>query len=414
MGSTVVSRDTEVVAEAPIAVATDAGSSAALAGLGSSSGSSVGATATAAASAAAANILGSQTVAAADRTTAAAAAAVPSSVSLGPTTAAVAATSTQGGKEGDLVVAGAVSGAAAAAVRVKRRAALALPGTWCVTGLPKWMRILRRRMITKEDWLHVHAASGLVYQIGGGLWLLNTMGIELLAGIPQLDTAAAVPLCLLAAGVVNSLSSIPMVNSRSWVLNGVCASVMQLWYAWYVSGAYPASLAPADPWLAAAGLALLVISYVESEEAIASEKKARELVRQKDGDKAKASGHVFMRKGDYVVGDAINRFGSLANLVFNSPHLYATLVGSGWVERLGEAYPGGPALLFHAYFSLATSTSITLLAPTLYTRRLINAEALAAMQFIALAPFLTSAIDVAVMGSTTTGNPLELYLGFLH
>ena len=162
MGSTVVSRDTEVVAEAPIAVATDAGSSAALAGLGSSSGSSVGATATAAASAAAANILGSQTVAAADRTTAAAAAAVPSSVSLGPTTAAVAATSTQGGKEGDLVVAGAVSGAAAAAVRVKRRAALALPGTWCVTGLPKWMRILRRRMITKEDWLHVHAASGLV------------------------------------------------------------------------------------------------------------------------------------------------------------------------------------------------------------------------------------------------------------
>ncbi|CAN0372564.1 unnamed protein product, partial [Laminaria digitata] len=255
------------------------------------------------------------------------------------------------------------------------------------------------------------------YQIGGALWLLNAMGIELFAGIPQLETGTAVPLSILAAGVINSLSSIPMVNSRSWVLNGVCASLMQLWYAWYVSGAYPASLAPADPWLAATGFAVLVISYVESEEAIANEKKARELVRQKEGGgkKAKAaSGHVLMRKDDYFVGDAINRFGSLANLVFNSPHLYATLVGSGWVERLGEAYPGGPALLFHAYFSLATSTSITLLAPTLYTRRLISAKGLAAMQFVSLAPLITSAIDVAVMGSTTTGNPLELYLGFLH
>lgn len=51
---------------------------------------------------------------------------------------------------------------AAAAAGVVKRAVEALPGTWWTTGLPKWMHIVRRRMITKEDWLHVHAASGLV------------------------------------------------------------------------------------------------------------------------------------------------------------------------------------------------------------------------------------------------------------
>lgn len=49
---------------------------------------------------------------------------------------------------------------------VTRRAAKSvvrsLPGTWWTAGLPKWMHLVRRRMITKEDWMHLHAASGAV------------------------------------------------------------------------------------------------------------------------------------------------------------------------------------------------------------------------------------------------------------
>lgn len=121
-----------------------------------------------------------------------------------------------------------------------------------------------------------------------------------------------------------------------------------------------------------------------------------------------------MRVGDYGMGDAINRGGSLANLVPALPHLYATLIGGGWVERLGEAYPAAPALLFHAYFALGTSGSITLLAATLYARRLINARVFGAVQFITLAPLVTSWVDVVAMGSAATANPLEIYLGFLR
>lgn len=84
------------------------------------------------------------------------------------------------------------------------------------------------------------------------------------------------------------------------------------------------------------------------------------------------------------------------------------------VERLAEAYPAAPALLFHAYFALVTSTSLALLAPTLYQRRLITVRQLSAMQFLTAAPAVMSLIDAAVMGSAATNNPIEIYLGFLH
>lgn len=60
----------------------------------------------------------------------------------------------------------AVEGAAAAAATTggiaAKKVVEALPGTWLTAGLPKWMHTLRRRMITKEDYLHLHAASGVV------------------------------------------------------------------------------------------------------------------------------------------------------------------------------------------------------------------------------------------------------------
>lgn len=103
--------------------------------------------------------------------------------------------------------------------------------------------------------------------------MLYVIGMETITGIPQLDTASALPLSMLGAGLVNSLSSIPMANTRSWVLTGLMTSVIQLWYCWYVSGVYPAFLASADPWLASAAATILVIGCVEAEEMVQAEKR---------------------------------------------------------------------------------------------------------------------------------------------
>ena len=68
----------------------------------------------------------------------------------------------------------------------------------------------------------------------------------------------------------------------------------------------------------------------------------------------------------------------------------------------------------HAYVAMATSTSITLLAPTLYVRRLIDAKTFGLMQLLSFAPFLMGVVDATVMGAAATNNPFEIYLGFLH
>ena len=103
--------------------------------------------------------------------------------------------------------------------------------------------------------------------------MIYVVGMELFAGKPQLDTTSALPLCMLGTGLANTLSSMPMATTRSWYLTGMMASVIQLWSCWYVSGAYPACLAPADPWVASAFASILVIACVEAEETIQSERR---------------------------------------------------------------------------------------------------------------------------------------------
>lgn len=56
-------------------------------------------------------------------------------------------------------------------------------------------------------------------------------------------------------------------------------------------------------------------------------RRTRELLVKSGG---KPSGKIKMRGDDHMEGDRVSRYGSLASLIFNAPHLYATLVGSGW------------------------------------------------------------------------------------
>lgn len=84
------------------------------------------------------------------------------------------------------------------------------------------------------------------------------------------------------------------------------------------------------------------------------------------------------------------------------------------MERLTEAYPAAPALMFHAYFAIVSSSSLAFFGPTLYQRRLISVEQLLGMQLLTAAPAVMALIDAAVMGSAATNNPIEIYLGFLH
>ena len=95
-------------------------------------------------------------------------------------------------------------------------------------------------------------------------------------------------------------------STRRWILNGVFVSVIQLWFAWQVSGAYPSSLTVADPWIAAGGLCVLIIGIVEAEKSIESYRKAG--VMQQPCPSHKKSKNVFLKK-DQERGDVLQRYG---------------------------------------------------------------------------------------------------------
>ena len=48
------------------------------------------------------------------------------------------------------------------------------------------------------------------------MWLLDVLVLELIRGIPQVETSTPIPLLLLGAGLINVLSSIPMVDTRRY------------------------------------------------------------------------------------------------------------------------------------------------------------------------------------------------------
>lgn len=58
--------------------------------------------------------------------------------------------------------------------------------------------------------LHILLKFRQIWLVGSSLYLLYIMGMELFAGVPQVDTTSALPFCILGAGLTNTLSSIPM------------------------------------------------------------------------------------------------------------------------------------------------------------------------------------------------------------
>ncbi|CAN0307993.1 unnamed protein product [Discosporangium mesarthrocarpum] len=275
----------------------------------------------------------------------------------------------------------------------------AVPGSG-LAGMPKWVDTLRRRLVTKEDLFHLHAASGLIFLVGTSAWILYGLGAELATGVPDLDVSSKVPVFLLGAGLFNVLSSIPMAHTRSWYLAGMASSVAGLWLAWWFSDLYPAWLGNADPWIASAVLAITVISAVETEEDMAVKGRSRKITG--------GNPPTFMRRKDRSMEIPFQRAAWILNSL-NAPPVYAILMaGREGLTRLVEAYPGEQALLFHAHFSLAAGIFVSLLGPTLYSRKLIDSETLIFTQLATAAPLVTSFIDSAVSGGQSTNNLFEI------
>lgn len=76
-----------------------------------------------------------------------------------------------------------------------------------------WLGLLRQRMWTKMDFLHIHAVSGVVFSGVGVLWVANYLYQAVASGQPMEVGPDAMSLGLMAVGAVNCFSCIPMTSN---------------------------------------------------------------------------------------------------------------------------------------------------------------------------------------------------------
>ncbi|KAG5180406.1 hypothetical protein JKP88DRAFT_349517 [Tribonema minus] len=282
-------------------------------------------------------------------------------------------------------------------------AAVAIPAA-PGTSKRNWWGLMKQRMWTKMDFLHLHAISGVAFSGVGTLWIMKYL-YDAAQGAPMQAAPDALSLGLLTVGAINCFSCLPMTSNPNqaggFKFLGVGMTLNSIWQAWWVSGTYPAGLASVDPWLAGAFLIAIVSGIVDSEVALSRELGIMQSRR--------------VQPTDVEVNETVinHRAASYPNLL-HIPVLYNILAGGQpWLARVSERWPAEPMMLYHACFAIAVANSIVFLCATLKDRKLMTLRAWLYVQLIVLAPLVTTAIDLHAAPGQLSIDPTQVYAGFI-
>jgi len=292
---------------------------------------------------------------------------------------------------------------------------------------PMTVQKLKRALWTPLDVGHTHAVSGAAFLLSSVGWLVLA---ALAQGSGELAPAghgpiwgAAASLVILAIGVWNGLSALPMAgddrvraadmdryHALAFRWGGTAQLCACAWLCWWFSGLYPGVPWVLDDALCAAAIASIAWVIYFSEESI---RKVNEKVAAGEGFIHGAPA-AALSAGDHARLSALARLGSYPNL-FQLPVLANVLVGGRpWLDRATDAFAHQPALLHHYLFACALSYAITFFATTLRDRKLISIEQDLAMLATGTAgPFLTMFLDVSAFPAECTLNPTLYNVGFL-
>jgi hypothetical protein len=300
-------------------------------------------------------------------------------------------------------------------------------------------QLWKRRLWTKADYLHSHAVSGAAFMVLGALYVLYFLGDELFAGgalaHAENGVVGVVPLAIMWTGVINCVSCLPMSKFRTGPSGGydtkgagfkglgIGMTMLGIWTAYFFSGHYPTWMAPADPVLAIGFLAVIIHGIVNSEVALSKELEEKapamtpEGVWKSSSDEtdptAAAAAAVAIERETRTEIILNHRVASYPNLL-HLPVLYNIIVGGQpWLQQLLLKFPLEPTLLFHASFGIAVANSIVFLGATLKDRKLMTLRQWLLVQVVVLTPFVTTVVDVGMLGREVSINPFEVYAGLM-
>ncbi|KAJ1451959.1 hypothetical protein M885DRAFT_467951 [Pelagophyceae sp. CCMP2097] len=290
----------------------------------------------------------------------------------------------------------------------------------------------RRRLWTKADFLHAHAATGAYFLGGGALVLLAshasvaaTHGASISGDSPFLRFDGAVMASLLLAGVANAVTAVPMarftsnrvldfrdLKANGFILGGAGLTIMSCWIAWWFSGGYPAALEPYNGAFFGLWAAVCVFSTINWELMLRQNLEAGEIVA---GDRAARK---FAQADDSLREKAfLYRLASWPNLtqllfVYN---MAAADAETSWLAPVLGRWPLERVPLFHYGLASAVGYSLSMFSETLRDRKLVTLRLDLIILVIGFVlPMVSVAVDGFVLGDDVTINPLDYWRIFQH
>ena len=119
--------------------------------------------------------------------------------------------------------------------------------------------IVRRRLWTRADFMHIHAVTGGYFLFLGIPWLVYSHITNALDTSVPMQTSSWFLTSLLLAGLINALSAVPMsrfssnkimdlkdLKANGFTFGGTGLTCMCLYIAWWFSGDYPDALRAFD------------------------------------------------------------------------------------------------------------------------------------------------------------------------
>ena len=293
---------------------------------------------------------------------------------------------------------------------------------------------VRRRLWTKADFMHAHAASGAYFLVGAPLWLLYSHATA--AG--HLDAVATwrfdgpLETSLLVAGVANALTAIPMarfssnkmfdvtdLKANGFTFGGAGLTLMSIWIAGWFSGGYPAALLPAGPaffllWASVCAGTTLNWEIMLQQNFEAAEE-ANKALAKKGGRKTDLE-----RKFKTATPEELNekailyRLASWPNLT-QLLFLYSLCLpdAAQWWAGVVERYPNQGVLGYHYGFASAVGYALSMFSETLRDRKLVSLRVdLIILVVGVFLPMVSVGLDGVLLGDTVTVNPLDYWRQF--
>ncbi len=277
--------------------------------------------------------------------------------------------------------------------------------------------IVRRRLWTRADFMHIHAVTGGYFLFLGIPWLVYSHITNALDTSVPMQTSSWFLTSLLLAGLINALSAVPMsrfssnkimdlkdLKANGFTFGGTGLTCMCLYIAWWFSGDYPDALRAFD----------IPIFLFWGLVCVGTTANWEIMLQQNFEANERGSGKFKRISKDEMNKKAIlYRLASWPNLTQLTFMYSIPFGGAAWLAQAESIWPMQNTPMYHYGIASAMGYALSMFSETLRDRKLVTLEQDLLILIIGFCfPMVSVVIDGLTYGDAVTISPPEYWALF--